>query len=129
MNHLNNIIVEKVRTKKQIKDFINFPLKLYKDCKYFIPPLYADEKSLFTDKNIYNKTCVSEFFIAYCDGKVVGRIQAIIQKQFNEIHGEKRVRFTRFDCIDDTKVSSALFSALYDFARENGMTTLCGPLG
>lgn len=129
MNHLSNIIVEKVRTKKQIKDFINFPLKLYKGCKYFIPPLYGDEKALFTDKNIYKKTCVSEFFIAYKDGKVVGRIQAIIQKQFNEIHNEKRVRFTRFDAIDDIEVSSALFNALYDFARENDMTTVCGPLG
>ena len=126
---MNKVIVEKVRTKKQIKEFINFPLKLYKGCKYFIPPLYGDEKALFTEKNIYKKTCISEFFIAYKDGKVVGRIQAIIQKQFNEIHGEKRIRFTRFDSIDDTEVSSALFSALYDFARENGMTTVCGPLG
>ncbi len=126
---MNNIIVEKVRTKKQIKEFINFPLKLYKGCKYFIPPLYADEKVLFTEKNIYKNTCISEFFIAYKDGKVVGRIQGIIQKQFNEIHGEKRVRFTRFDSIDDANVSSALFNALYDFARKNGMTTVCGPLG
>ena len=85
---MNKVIVEKVRTKKQIKEFINFPLKLYKGCKYFIPPLYGDEKALFTEKNIYKKTCISEFFIAYKDGKVVGRIQAIIQKQFTEIHGD-----------------------------------------
>ena len=126
---MNNIVIEKVRTKKQRKEFVNFPLKLYKNCKYFIPPLYADEMALFTDKNVYNDTCKSEFFIAYKDGKVVGRIQGIIQLQFNEIHKEKRVRFTRFDCIDDLEVSKALFDALYTYAKENQMDTICGPLG
>ena len=126
---MNNIVIEKVRTKKQIKDFINFPLKLYRNCKYFIPPLYSDEKALFTEKNVYKDTCKSEFFVAYKDGKVVGRIQGIIQLQFNEIHNEKRVRFTRFDAIDDLEVSKALFNALYLFAKENEMDTVCGPLG
>lgn len=118
-----------VKTKKDIKEFINFPLNLYKNNPYFVPPLYDDEKSIFTDKNVYFKTCVSKFFLAKKDGKVVGRIQGIIQKQYNEIHNEKRLRFTRFDAIDDQEVATALFTALENFGKESGMDTCCGPLG
>ncbi len=118
-----------VKTKKDIKEFINFPLNLYKNNPYFVPPLYDDEKSIFTDKNVYFKTCVSKFFLAKKDGKVVGRIQGIIQKQYNEIHNEKRLRFTRFDAIDDQEVATALFTALENFGKESGMDTFCGPLG
>lgn len=118
-----------VKTKKDIKEFINFPLNLYKNNPYFVPPLYDDEKSIFTDKNVYFKTCVSKFFLAKKDGKVVGRIQGIIQKQYNEIHNEKRLRFTRFDAIDDQEVATALFTALETFGKEQGMDTFCGPLG
>ncbi len=118
-----------VKTKKDIKEFIDFPLNLYKNNPYFVPPLYDDEKSIFTDKNVYFKTCVSKFFLAKKDGKVVGRIQGIIQKQYNEIHNEKRLRFTRFDAIDDQEVATALFNALETFGKEQGMDTFCGPLG
>ena len=69
------------------------------------------------------------FYLAYKEEKLVGRIQGIIQKQFNSIHNEKRVRFSRFDSIDDTQVSSALFKAVEDWAKEKGMDTFCGPLG
>ena len=118
-----------VRTKKQRKEFVEFPLRLYKKNPYFVPPLYGDEMTIFTDKNAYSDTSVSEFFLAVKDGKTVGRIQSIIQKQFNEIHSEKRLRFTRFDSIDDIEVAKALFSALEDFGKKNGLDTVCGPLG
>ena len=121
-------IVE-VSSKKDIKDFIDFPLILYKNNPYFVPPLYDDEKSIFTSKNVYFKTCVSKFFLAKRDGKVVGRIQGIIQKQYNEIHNEKRLRFTRFDAIDDQVVATALFNAVEEFGKSAGMDTFCGPLG
>ena len=75
-----------VSTKKHQKEFIDYPLKLYKDNPYFVPPLYGDEKNLFTKKNIYTKTCESVFFLAQRNNKTVGRIQGIIQKQYNEIH-------------------------------------------
>ena len=87
-----------VITKKQQKEFIEYPLRIYKGNRYFVPPLYADEKTLFTDKNIYRKTCDSVFYIAQRDGKTVGRIQGIIQHQYNDIHNAKQARFTRFDC-------------------------------
>ena len=123
------ISVKEVVSKKDIKEFIDFPLKLYKDNKQFVPPLYSDEKKLFTEKNHYNKIAKSIYFNAYKDGKMVGRIQGIIQNQYNELHKEKRVRFTRFDSIDNQEVANALFSELEKWAKNEGMDTLCGPLG
>lgn len=119
----------KVRSKSDQNEFLNFPLRLYKDCEYFVPPLWADEKKIFSKNYIYNDSCESEYFLAKRDGVTVGRISAILQRASNEKHGEKRVRFTRFDCIDDAEISRALFSAVEDFAIERGMDTICGPLG
>ncbi len=121
-------IVE-VKTKKQRKEFVEYPLRLYKGNPWFVPPLYGDEMKIFTEKNVYHKTCVSVFFLAIKDGKTVGRIQGIIQKQFNEIHNAKQVRFTRFDSENDPEIAQALFAAVEDWAKNNGMTEMVGPLG
>ena len=123
------VTVREVKTGKDIKKFVNFPLKLYKKCKYFVPCLYADEMNLLKGKTSYSDIADTKFFIAERDGKTVGRIQAIIQRQYNELHGEKRIRFTRFDSIDDVEVSNALFAAVEAYGKECGMTKLCGPLG
>ena len=125
---VNMVEIVKVKTKKDIKEFIEFPLKLYKNCRYFVPPLYSDEKKLLL-KGESSDIAESVFYLARKDGETVGRIQGIIQKQYNGIHNEKRVRFTRFDSINDREVSSALFSAVEEWGREKGMDTLCGPLG
>ena len=121
--------IQKVETKSQRKEFVNFPLRLYKGVQYFAPPLFGDEMKAFTEANVYRNTCDDVFFLAVRDGKTVGRIQGIIQRQYNELHNEKRTRFTRFDCIDDQEVASALFKAVEDWGRENGMNQVCGPLG
>src|SRR5574344_3064267 len=84
------VTITQVTTKKQQKEFINFPLRLYKDNKYFVPPLYSDELLIFSTKSVYFKTCESVCFLATRDGKTVGRIQGIIQKQYNEIRSEER---------------------------------------
>ncbi len=123
------IEIVKVRTKKQQREFLQFPLRLYKDNPFFAPPLYGDEKKMFKRNFVYNDTCETEFFLAVDDGKTVGRISAILQKASNEKRGEKRVRFTRFDCINDQNVANLLFEAVEDFAKEKGMTEVCGPLG
>jgi hypothetical protein len=104
-------IVE-VRTRKQRKEFVEYPLRLYKGNPYFVPPLYGDEMAMFTDKNIYKKTCDSVFYLAVKDGKTVGRIQGIVQKQYNELKNAKQVRFTRFDCENDPTTAKALFDAV-----------------
>ena len=123
------IRIEEVKTKKQQKAFLDFPLNLYKDNPYFVPPLYGDEKKMFRPDYIYNDTCESVFFLAYEGEKVVGRIQGIIQNASNEKTGEKRCRFTRFDALDDPAISKALFDALEKWACAKGMDTMCGPLG
>ena len=124
-----SIKVIKVETKAQRREFVKFPLALYRDNPYFVPPLYADEMAMFTDKNAYAGTCESVFFLAERDGKTVGRIQGIIQRQHNELHSEKRIRFTRFDAINDACVARALFDALERYGAEQGLDTVCGPLG
>ncbi|MBQ7599695.1 MAG: N-acetyltransferase [Clostridia bacterium] len=123
------IKVTQVVNARQRKEFIDFPLELYRGNRYFVPPLYGDEKKIFTTNNIYADTCESVFFLAYRDGTPVGRISGIIQKAANRKSGEKRVRFTRFDCIEDFDVAKALFKALEEWASSKGMDTVCGPLG
>ena len=122
------VTIKKVDGKREIKEFIEFPLRLYKGCKYFVPLIYADEKKLLLSGG-NTEIAESVFFLAQRDGKTVGRIQGIIQKQYNELHSERRVRFTRFDSIDDEEVSGALVEAVEGWARERGMDTVCGPLG
>ena len=123
-----DIKIREVLTKEDIKKFVNFPLQLYKNCEYFVPPLYADEKKLLRTGGD-RKISESVFFLAEREGEVVGRIQGIIQKQYNSLHGCHDVRFTRFDSIDDKDVSRALFSAVSEWGRERGMTDIAGPLG
>lgn len=117
-----------VKTARDIKDFIEFPLRLYKNCPYFVPPLYSDEKKLLRSSTDTEDSS-TVFFLARRDGKTVGRIQGIIQKQYNKNHNTKKARFTRFDSIDDSEVASALFAAVEKWGSELGMTELCGPLG
>lgn len=118
-----------VTTKKQIRDFIQFPLKLYKGNPYFVPPLYGDEKKLFSKKDYHLKTNDTCFYLVYDGKNVVGRIQAILSYPSNERRKQKRVRFTRFDSIDNQEVAHLLFEAVKDFALKKGMNELCGPLG
>ena len=120
--------IREVKTKKDIKEFIEFPLRLYRGCEVFVPPIYADEKKLLKNGG-KPKVGESVFFLATRDGKTVGRIQGIIQREYNSLHSEKRIRFTRFDSINDKEVSRALFSAVEEWGRGYGMDTACGPLG
>lgn len=125
----NDITIKEVKTKKDIREFLNFPLRLYRDCPYFVPPLYSDEKQMFKPDYHYYSTCESVFYIALREGKTVGRIQGILQKASNEKYNQKRVRFTRFDCIEDITVAGALFKALEEWTVSKGMDTVVGPLG
>lgn len=120
--------VTEVKTRKDVKEFIEFPLRLYRGCKYFVPPLYSDEKKLILEGG-KPEVADSVFLLARREGRVVGRIQGILHRQYNELNGTRRLRFTRFDSIDDTEVSRALFSALEEWGRSRGMSELCGPLG
>lgn len=122
------ITISEVKTKKDIKEFIEFPLMLYKNEPNFVPPLYSDEKKMIIAGG---KPDIADsiFLLAKRDGETVGRIQGIIQRQYNELHDTKRVRFTRFDSFNDPEISNALFRAVEEWGRAHGMTELCGPLG
>ena len=123
------ITVREVKTKKEQKQFVEFPLRLYKDNPCFVPPLYGDEKKMFSKRFIYNDCCDIVSFLAFDGDKPVGRIQGIIQRASNEKRSEKRARFTRFDTIDDKEVAAKLFGAFENWAVSMGMDTACGPLG
>ncbi|MBQ7063364.1 MAG: N-acetyltransferase [Firmicutes bacterium] len=123
------IEIREALTGREQRAFLNFPLKMYRDNPYFVPPLYSDEKKIFRHDYVYYDTCEAVYYNAYRDGVQVGRISGILQKASNEKTGEKRVRFTRFDSINDQEVASALFKAVEDWALQKGMDTVCGPLG
>ena len=125
----NMIEIKQVATRRQQRQFIEFPLKLYQGNDCFVPPLYADEKKLFRKDYHYYDDAEAVYFLAYSDGKVVGRISGILHRKSNEKWQQKRVRFTRFDSIDDQEVANALFKAVEDWAREKGMEEVVGPLG
>lgn len=122
--------IVKVENKRQLKRFINFGNELYKDNPYFVPELFADAMTtLRKDRNAAFEFCEADYFLAYRDGKIVGRIAAIINKSANEKWGQKAARFGWVDFIDDNEVVDALFGAAEAWARERGMTEIQGPLG
>ena len=121
------IEIKEVSSKKEMRLFVDFPNRLFKGNPYYVPPMYADEMKLFT-ANPFKDVAKSVFFLAYEGKEVVGRISGILQYQHNEKTKEKRVRFTRIDAIDDFEVFKALFEAVEDWARKEGMDTVCGPL-
>ena len=106
------IEIREVKTRKEQKEFLNFPLDLYDKNPYFVPPLYGDEKKIFNKDYVYYDQSEAVYYNAYKDGKIVGRISGILQKAANEKWNQKRVRFTRFDSIDDQDVANALFGAV-----------------
>lgn len=119
-----------VKTKKDIKNFVKFPHDLYKGNPYFVPFLDIDEINKFDErKNESYNDCIVKCFLAYEDGKIVGRIAGIIQKLYNEKVNEKRVRFSRFDSINNQEVANKLFSAVENWAKEQGMQIIHGPMG
>ena len=116
--------------KGNIKKFVKFERDLYKGNPYYVPPLLSSElDNLIPERNPAFDFCEACYFMAYRDGKPVGRIAVMINRQVNERSGEKAARFGFIDFIDDPEVSHALFEAAEKWAREKGMTKLVGPLG
>lgn len=123
------IEIQEVKTRKQRKQFVEFPLKLYKDSKWFVPPLYGDEMNVFKPDYVYYEQAEAVYYLAYRDGQVVGRISGILQKAANAKWHQKQIRFTRFDSIDDKEVATALLNAVEEWGRQKGMEEVVGPLG
>jgi len=126
------LAIEKINTdnKSQARRFVEFYYKLYNNCPQWVSPLYMDAYlPLNRKKHPFFEHSEADFFLAVRDGKVVGRICAGENKPFNEYHKTKKAQFYFFDAIDDLEVARALFSAVFDWARERGLDTLIGPKG
>lgn len=122
--------IRKVETKKDLKTFIDFHYDLYAGSPYDVPNLYIDERNTLDKKrNAAFDFCRAEYFLAYKDGKVAGRVAAIINNRVNKHWNRQDVRFGWIDFIDDLEVSRALFDAVAAYGRGNGMTAMVGPLG
>lgn len=127
---MSAIEIRKVESRSDLRTFIEFHYDLYEGNEYDAPNLYTDEvNTLRKDKNAAFDFCEAEYFIAYKDGKVVGRVAAIINNRANEKWQRKAVRFGWIDFVDDIEVSKALFKAVEDYGRSMSMTEMIGPLG
>ncbi len=122
--------IKDVQTKKDLKKFISFPDQLYKGNPYRVPPLHDFEIStLDRTKNPAFDFCDAKYWLAYRDGKIIGRIAGIINRKSNEIWNEKNVRFGWIDFIEDQEVAEALLNKVIEWGKAQGMTGIHGPLG
>lgn len=124
------ITIKTVSTRKELKTFVRFANRLYKGSKYYVPSMPLDDLNTL-DKSVNGafEFCEAEYFLAYKDEKLVGRVAAIINNKANEAWNVNQVRFGWFDFIDDIEVSKALLDAVIKFGKEHGKTQIVGPLG
>ena len=119
-----------VRTLRELREFVSFQYTLYKDNKFWVPPLRSEELfSLREDKNPAFDFCEAKYWLAMRENKIVGRIAGIINRRYNEKWGVKAARFGWFDFFNDHEVSSGLLDAVEQWAGSMGMTHIHGPLG
>ena len=122
--------IREVTTRAELRKFVDYPNVLYRDVPQYIPAMLGDDLSDWDPrKNPAFAYCEAKCWLAWRDGKVVGRIGAILSRRANDKWGLNRMRFTQVDFIDDFEVSSALFEAVEGYAREKGCDEVHGPLG
>jgi ribosomal protein S18 acetylase RimI-like enzyme len=124
------ITLKKIVSKKEMKQFVTFPFSVYKNNKYWVPPIIKDEIDNFDPKkNPVFENADAQFFIALRDGKIVGRIVAIINWFEVEKQQIKKMRFGWFDVIDDVEVSKVLLDKVKEIGLENNLAYIEGPIG
>lgn len=122
--------IREVRTKSELKKFVTYPNQLYRDVPQYMPPLISEDLADWNPKaNPAYEYCECRCWLAWRDGKIVGRIGAILSRKANEKWNTRRMRFTQVDFIDDFEVSKALFDTVENWARKKGMNEVHGPLG
>jgi GNAT superfamily N-acetyltransferase len=125
-----SIQIKTVTSRKELKTFSRFGNKLYKGNKYYVPALIFDElNTLDKSRNAAFEFCEAEYYLAYKNGSLVGRVAAIVNHKANAAWKVDQVRFGWFDFIDDIEVSAALLDAVIAFGKARGMTQIVGPLG
>ncbi|CAM1353265.1 GTP cyclohydrolase [Tenacibaculum insulae] len=124
------ITIKEITSKKEIKQFVKFPFSLYKNNKYWVPPIISDEIAVFDkNKNPVFEHAKAQFFIALKNKKIVGRVIAIINTYEVEKQNIKKIRFGWFDVIDDVKVTEALLDKVKEIGRKNNLEYIEGPVG
>ena len=127
---MSSIEIKRVTDKRGLDTFIQLHYDLYRGNQFDAPNLYRDEvNTLSRDKNSAFDFCEAEYFLAYRDGKVVGRVAAIINHRYNDQWQRPCVRFGWLDLIDDAEVMRALLNAVEEYGKQKGMKEIIGPLG
>jgi hypothetical protein len=125
-----SITVKEVLSKKDLKTFAKLPFPMYKGNPFWVPQLIHDDMEIFDkEKNPAYENADSRLFLAYKEGRPVGRVAAIHSRVANKKYNTKNLRFGWFDAPDDPEIAAALFGAVEGWARELGMETLTGPHG
>ena len=126
----NEIIIKEVKTKSELRRFVQFGIELYEGNPYYCPPIFFDEVNTFDpESNPALEVCDFILYMAYRNGKIVGRIAGIINHRANEAWGVKKCRFGWFDFVDDYSVFCSLIDAVAEWGRARGMERLNGPVG
>ncbi|MBT3524230.1 MAG: GTP cyclohydrolase, partial [Flavobacteriaceae bacterium] len=124
------IVIKTAKTLKEYKDFVNFPFSLYKGSKYWVPPISNEElNTMDKSKNPVFKNAEAEYFLAYKDNQIVGRIAAIVNWVEVKEQNKNKVRFGWYDVIDDIEVSRKLVQAVIDFGKKRELSFIEGPVG
>lgn len=127
---MSDVIIKKVSNRREMKAFVRFNYELYKDCPYAVPDLLEGTLDTFNPrKNAAFDFCEADCFLALREGKIVGRIAAIINHKANRTWGTNNARFGWIDFVDDEEVSRALLEAVEKWGRDHGCDKLTGPLG
>lgn len=122
------IEVRKVGSKKELKDFIDFPHRLYSNDHNYVPELYLAQKDLLNkEKHPFFDHSEADFFLAYQNGQVVGRVAAIKNNNYIDYTGEQSGNFGFFDVIEDYAVAEKLLQTAVDWVKDHQMTTIMGP--
>lgn len=125
-----SVIIKEVQSRRDLTNFINFPEKLYRNNPCYVPRLFFDQlDTLDKKRNPATAFCDSALYLAYKDGKLVGRVAAIVNHKANEQWKHNEVRFGWYDFIDDREVSKALMGKVEEFGRQHKMDSVVGPLG
>ena len=119
-------IVE-VTTRKDLRRFVEFPDRLYRDCPQYVPALHADQIKSLTKVSTL-RYCTRKMWLAFRGNEVVGRICGMVNPRYNELYNKKRARFGWFDTINDLEVARLLLGTAEAWAKEQGMDEIHGPL-
>ena len=127
---MQKIQIKEVENRDQLRAFVKFTNRLYRDCAQFVPSLISDELSFWDSaKNPAFQFSEAKQFLAYRGDEIVGRIAVMINRKEEKELGIRKVRFGWLDFIDDFEVSSALLQTAVDYSRQNGINKIEGPMG